>query len=136
MLDLLERDDAAVDQVLEPARGRDEDVGAAGGLDLRGEADAAVDGGDPEVAGIGDRAQLLDDLGRQLPGGSEDQGRGVAGAGLEELDQRDAEGERLARAGRRLDEQVVAGERVADDHLLNGEGLGDVAASERAHHGL
>ena len=48
---------------------------------------------------------------------------GDAGAGLEQVDQRDAEGERLARAGRGLDEQVVAGERVADDHLLDGERL-------------
>ena len=54
-------------------------------------------------------------------------------AGLEALDHRNPEGERLARAGRRLDEQVVAGERVADDQLLDGEGLGDVAARESAH---
>jgi hypothetical protein len=30
----------------------------------------------------------------------------------------------------------VAGERVADDQLLNWEGLCDVALSERAHHGF
>ena len=55
----------------------------------------------------------------------------MLGAGLDPLDQRDAEGERLARAGRRLDEQVMAGERVAHDQLLDGERLGDVAARER-----
>ena len=30
----------------------------------------------------------------------------------------------------------MAGERVADDQLLDGEGLRDVALSERAHHGF
>jgi len=32
-----------------------------------------------------------------------------------------------------LDQQVVAGERVADDHLLDWEGLGDVARGKRVH---
>ena len=133
-LDLVERDDAAGDQVLEPAGGGDEDVGAAGGGDLRAEADAAVDGGDTKPAGGGDGAQLIDDLAGQLAGGGEDQGRAWPGARLDALDQRDAEGERLARAGRGLDEQVVAGERVAETIRLDGEGLGDVAARERADH--
>jgi hypothetical protein len=57
---------------------------------------------------------------------------GIAVARLDPVDQRDAEGEGLAGTGRRLDEQVMAGERVADDQLLDGEGLGDVAASKRA----
>ncbi len=52
-------------------------------------------------------------------------------AGLDPVDHRDAEGERLARAGRGLDQEVVAGERVADDQLLDGEGRGDVARGER-----
>ena len=30
----------------------------------------------------------------------------------------------------------MAGERVADDQLLDGERLGDVALGERAHHGF
>ena len=106
------------------------------GLDLRAEADAAVDGGDLGGRGRGDRVELVDDLARQLAGRRQDEGGEAACAGLDQVDQRDAEGERLARAGRRLDEQVVAGERVADDQLLDGERLGDVAASERAHHGL
>jgi hypothetical protein len=102
--DLRERDNAARDQVLEAARGGDDDVGAAGGGALRAEADAAVDGGDSQLASLGDGAQLLDDLARQLAGGCQDQCRDGSAAGLEPVDQRDAEGERLARAGRRLDQ--------------------------------
>jgi hypothetical protein len=37
------------------------------------------------------------------------------------VDQRDAEGERLAGAGGRLGEHVAAGEHVGDDELLDGE---------------
>jgi hypothetical protein len=33
-----------------------------------------------------------------------------------------------------LDEQVMAGQRVAYDQLLDGERLCDVAVRERAHH--
>jgi hypothetical protein len=130
--DTAQRDDAAGDQVLEPPGGGDEDVGAPRRLALRSEADAAVDGGDSQPAAVGDGAQLLDDLARQLPGGGEDESPRVPCVGLDPLDQRNAEGERLARAGRRLDEQIVAGERVAQDQALDGERLGDVAARERA----
>ena len=55
--DALQVDRAARDQVLEPARGGDDDVGALRRLDLGAEADAAVDGGDLQVAGAGDRAR-------------------------------------------------------------------------------
>ena len=64
-LDVGERDRAAREQVLEAAgRGHDE-VGGAGVLDLLVEADAAVDGGDVQAAGGGQRARLLDDLARR-----------------------------------------------------------------------
>src|SRR3954454_11252356 len=65
----LQRDGTATDQVLEPAGGGDQDVGAAGGGDLRAEADAAVDGGDPQPARLRQRGQLVDDLAGELPGG-------------------------------------------------------------------
>ena len=132
-LDVVERDRVAAEQVLEPAGGGDDDVGAAGGVALRAEADAAVDGGDAEAAGAGDRVELVDDLAGELAGRRQDQRR-EAVAGLDRVDGRDPEGERLARAGRGLDQQVVAVERVADDHLLDGEGCGDVPRCERAHH--
>ena len=72
--DALQRDRAARDQVLEPARRGDDDVGAVGGLDLGAEADAAVDGGDLQVARAGDRVELVDDLAGQLAGRRQDQG--------------------------------------------------------------
>ncbi len=132
--DAAEGDGAAGEQVLEPARGGDDDVGAAGRGDLGAEADAAVDGADPQLLGAADRVELVDDLAGELAGRRQDQSGEVAAAGLDQVDHRDSEGEGLAGPGRGLDEQVVAGERVADDHLLDGEGLGDVALRERAHH--
>ena len=129
----LERDRAALDQVLEPAGRGDDDVGALRRGALRAEADAAVDGGDAQSAGLGDRGQLVDDLACQLAGRGEDERREVLRSGLDPVDQRHAEGERLAGAGRGLDQQVVTGERVADDHLLDGEGLVDAALRKRAH---
>ena len=132
---MLEREGAALEQVLEAAGRRHEDVGALGVAGLLLEADAAVDGGDGDVAGAGERAQLLDDLARQLAGGGEDERRGAARGGVDAVDQRDAERERLARPGRRLGEHVAAGEHVGDDELLDGERLVDAALGERAHDG-
>ena len=77
-------------------------------------------------------AQLVDDLQRELAGRGEDQRRRAAVVGLDQVDERDAEGERLARAGRRLDEDVVAVEDVVDDELLDRERRGDPALCERA----
>ena len=79
--DVLEREGAALEQVLEAAGRGHEDVGALGVASLLLEAHAAVDGGDREVAGTGERAQLLDDLARQLARGGEDERRGAARAG-------------------------------------------------------
>jgi len=67
------------------------------------------------------RAQVADDLDRQLAGRREDQRGGTCGGVLQALDQGNPEGERLARAGRRLREHVVPGEHVGDDQLLYGE---------------
>ena len=96
--------------------------------------DPAVDGGDAQPAGACDGLELVDDLARQLAGRRQDEGGEIRRTGLDTVHQRDAEGEGLAGAGRRLDEQVVTGERVADDHLLDGEGLRDAACGERVHH--
>ena len=111
----------ALEQVLEPAGGGDEDVGALRVAGLLLEADAAVDGGHAEVAGARQRAQLVDDLAGELARGGEDERRRAPRVGRDAVDQRDAEGERLAGAGRRLGEHVAAGEHVGDDELLDGE---------------
>ena len=72
-----EVDDPALDEVLEAAGGGDDDVGAAGGLDLGAEADAAVDRGDPQAAGGHGGLQLVDDLAGELTGGGEDEAAGA-----------------------------------------------------------
>ena len=136
-LDARQREGAALEEVLEAAGGGDDDVRLGRGAGLLLEADAAVDGGDAERAGVRQRAQVLDDLGGQLAGGGQDERAGALAhgdVGLDAVDERHAEGERLARARRALDEGVVAGEDVADHEALDGErrldavgqqGLGD-----------
>ena len=111
---LIEGEGPAIEQVLEPARGGDDDVGAGGLLGLLLEPDAAVDRGDRERPGGGDVVQIVDDLQGELAGRGEDQRRGTAVVGLDALDQRDPEGEGLARAGGRLDEDVVAVEDILE----------------------
>jgi hypothetical protein len=134
--DLSQGHGVAADQVLETAGSGDEDVGAARGGDLRPEADAAVYGGDLQPAGLGECGQLGDDLACQLPGRGQDKGARATALGLDQIHHGDAEGKRLARSGGRLDEEVAAGERIADDHLLNGERLGDRARPEGVDHRL
>jgi hypothetical protein len=51
---------------------------------------------------------------------------------LDQVGQRHAEGERLARPGRRLDEYVMAGQDVFDDELLDGERRGYPALAKGA----
>ena len=51
------------------------------------------------------------------------------------LDERHAEGERLAGARRRLGENVEAGERVREHEPLDGEGMGDPGCLERPNDG-
>jgi hypothetical protein len=45
-------------------------------------------------------------------------------------------GERLARARGGLGQDVAAGQHVADDEALDGEGGGEAAGGERLAHGL
>jgi hypothetical protein len=133
-LDRAEVDRAAVDQVHEAARGGDQHVRARGLLGLVVDADAAVHGGDLERAGVHHAGELVDDLRRELAGRREDQ-RGRPGAvGVEAVGHRHAEGERLARAGRRLDEDVLAVEDVRDDHGLDGERRLDAALAQGLGH--
>ena len=133
-LDVLERDRAALEDVLQAAGRGDDDVRAAGALHLALDAGAAVDGGDGQRAGVRDVVHVVDDLQRELARRGEDQRGGAAIGRLEALDDRHGEGERLARAGGRLGEDVVAGEDVRDDERLDGEGVGDAALGEHVAH--
>ena len=79
--DAAEVDVAALHEVEQAARRRDQQVGAAGELGLALDADAAVDGGDGEAAGLGDVAGVVDDLAGELArrGEHERRGRGSLG---------------------------------------------------------
>ena len=122
---------SALDQILEPAGSRDDDVSAANPLDLGLDAGAAVDGSDGQGTGMRERDHLLDDLGDQLPGRREHQRARARAIGLEHLGQRDREGKRLARSRGRLREDVAALEEVRHDQALDGEGFCDAACGER-----
>ena len=109
------------DEVLQAAGRGDQDVRPAGGARLLLEAGAAVDGRDGERAGVGQRADLLDDLEGELARGGQDE-RGLLGTvGLHAVDQGGAEGQGLARAGGGLHEDVAAREHVGDREGLDGE---------------
>ena len=98
-LDRVEADLAALDEVGEAARARDEDVDAAAQrLQLRAEAGAAVDRGDPQLALPAEPLELAADLRRELAGRNEHEaGRALRRGSLEPHRERDAEGEGLAR---------------------------------------
>ena len=117
----VEPDRAARDQVLEPAGRGDDDVRLAGELDLALEAHAAVYGRDRESPRGCDVADLLDDLAGELARRREHQCRGARVGGFYEVDERDAQGERLARPCRGLHEHVVTGQHVGDNRRLNGK---------------
>ena len=128
----VEADGAATDQVLEPARRRDHDVGAARKLRLALDSDTAVHGRDRQCAGRADVAQLLDDLGGQLARRHEHEPRAAGGVGLDAVDHWKAEGERLAGAGGRADEHVAPGQDVRDDCRLDGKGGRETARRQGA----
>jgi hypothetical protein len=121
VLDLPEVDRAAVDEVEQAAGRRDQHVRAAGLLGLVVDADAAVDGGDGELARLHHGRQLVDDLRRELTRRRKHERGGPGAAGIDDVGERHAEGERLARAGRRLDKYVRPVEHVGDDNRLDRE---------------
>ena len=135
-VDLVEPHGAALDQVDQAAGRGDEHVRAPGLLGLVVDPDAAVDGGDLERAGVHHAGELVDDLRGELARRGEDQRLRPGAVGVEPVGHRHAEGERLARSGRRLDEDVVAVEDVGDDHRLDGERRLYAALGQRTGHSL
>ena len=136
--DLGEAGLALADQVLQPAGGGDDDVDAAAELlDLAVHGRAAVDGGELDADGLAERGQGVVHLLGQLAGRHEHQAaRGAAallGLGADAGEQRQAEGEGLARAGGGLAEHVAAGEGVGQGGGLDGERAVDAAPLERGH---
>ncbi|MCF0088374.1 hypothetical protein B0E37_03445 [Streptomyces sp. MH192] len=126
-------------QVEQSAGGADDHVDTLlQGLDLRLVGTSAVDRGDAHVAHLAGGQQVVGDLDAQFAGGHHDEGlRGVGdvlGAGparlyvggdADALEERKAEAQRLAGAGLGLADDVAAGERDGERHLLDGEGVED-----------
>ena len=120
---------ALVEQVLQAARGGHHDVGAGAQLlDLPVVRRTAVDGRQLEVRCEGERLERAAHLGGQLAGRHHDQRARLLGAAAragQTGQDRQPEGERLARAGLGAAEHVVAGHGVGDDGGLHGGGVGD-----------
>ena len=134
-LDVGHRQLAPVAEVDEPAgRGDDHVDPAAELLHLPLDVRPAVDGGDPQPRLLGQWLEDLADLHGQLTGGDQHQGAGTArlgGPGRHgALEERDAEGQRLARSGLGLAAHVPPGQGVGHGHRLDGEGGGDPLGGE------
>ena len=125
--DGIESDGAALHEVLEAAGCGHQDVCPSCELRLALDAGAAVYGGQRQSARGCDLAQFFRYLARQLARRDEHEGGRPRVLGLDAVNQRDAEGEGLARACRRLHEHVVAGEHVWNDGALDIEGSGHAA---------
>ena len=142
-LELVDGDFAAVAEIDEAPGGRDDQVHALAQLgDLAVDVGAAVDGHGVEPQLLGQRCQDVVHLHGELAGGKEDEGeraRGTGGGtrslclpgGLGPLQERDAEGEGLARTRLRLAADVTPGQRVGDGQGLNRKGADDAFIGQR-----
>ncbi len=134
-LDVGEAGVTLADEVLEPARAGQHDVGGLQTADLRVLADAAEHGLGGEPGGRRERREGGLDLADQLTGRSQDQRTRCAGAdparvGLEAGDERKQEGVGLARAGAAAAEDVTTREGVGQGRGLDRGGLGDGQAGQ------
>ncbi|PSK61248.1 hypothetical protein B0E53_06857 [Micromonospora sp. MH33] len=126
---LVEPGVAAVDQVVQPARGGHQHLGAGAQrvrLPLEGEPPDHGGAAQPERPGV--RGERRGDLLGQFAGGYQHQRQRAAGAGPatgRAVQQRQPEGQRLARAGAPAAEHVPAGQRVRQGRRLDRERLGD-----------
>ena len=137
-LDVGERAGPPLEQVDEPAWCRHHDVGVPDPGDLRADRHAPVDRGDADAHAAAQRRERVGDLLGELAGRDQDQAAGgllapPARAGREPGQQREAEGQRLARPGLSAAEHVAAGQRVGQRPGLDRERLADVTRRERAH---
>ncbi len=130
--DVVERDQPALDQVLQTARRRDDDLRALRALRLGADRRAAVDGGDSEALRAGELLELLGDLRSRARASGRARAPwvsarppvvfstiGIANASV------------LPEPVGDFAEHVVAGERVGQDEGLDAERLVDAAGGER-----
>jgi len=134
-LDVGERDLAALDQVLEAAGARNEDLHAVaqrGALAVV--ADAAVDGGDALASYRRDGAKSHLHLCSKLTRRDEHERRRTVRPRTRcAQHERDTEGKRLARSGGRAAADVVAGDGVGQRRRLDGKRLGDLVPPQDLH---
>jgi hypothetical protein len=132
--DVGQRAGTPVQQVDEPAGRRHDDVGVAYASDLPADGHAAVDRGDAHADAAAQRREHVGDLLREFPGRDEHEtaGRPIAAAGPGQPgQQRQAEGQRLARARLGTAEHVTSGQRVRQRPGLDRERLADVIGRKR-----
>jgi hypothetical protein len=117
-----------LDQVEQPAGRSDDHVHAAvKRFDLRLVRAAAVHGEDAGAELAGGEDQILGHLDGQLTSGDQDQPArllAVLARFADELEHRDTEGVGLSGAGAGLADDVLAGQRQRERHLLNREWCG------------
>src|SRR5829696_6281446 len=111
----VERDESAIDQILQPSRRGHKNLRAARLLRLAGDGRSAVHDPDLQTTGLCDHGQLACHLGCELSGRDEHERRRSAVWSLDPFDDRDGERQRLPRAGRRLREHVEAAKRIRQD---------------------
>ncbi len=137
---LVEAAVAPVQEVLEPPRRGDDDLGAAAqGARLLVQREPADDGGHAQPEGLGVRREGVGDLLGQFAGRDEDQGERCPGLGAASGgagQQGEAEGEGLAGAGAAPAEDVAAGQRVGERRGLDGERLGHALGGQRGEQRL
>ncbi len=136
-LHLRERADPSLDQVHQPARGRDDDVDAPlEGVDLAPHRRTAVDGGDLHPHRLAQGDERVGDLLGQLTGRHEHEpARRTGPTGVDTRgdpgQHRQAERQGLAGAGLRASEDVASGERIGHRARLDRERRLDAAGGER-----
>ena len=134
-------DRAAIHQVDQSARGGDENVVAAMHHgDLTVDRLAADNGRDVHLGALNEPREVIGDLVHQLAGRREDQclaglGRRFARLRHQLVDERQAEGQRLAGAGLGEAQHVMARKNQRDRLFLNRGRLGELCACERLENG-
>ena len=124
-------DELALDEVVQPARRGDEDVGPVGAARLFLDVRPSVDGLHVQPLGLRDVLEVVAHLHGQFARRHEDDRLRVPiGPGVELVDDRDREAERLARPSLRLRQRVASRSRVLDHHHLDRERNDDPAGDE------
>ena len=131
----VERDEVAVDEILQPAGRRDDHVRGFRLVRLRLERHPAVHRRDLDLV-AGDQRELLGHLHAELTRRDEHERRGARLGRVEALEDRDRERERLAGSGRALGQDVAAAQRLRDHERLDLERGFDAARGQQPAHGL